>query len=797
MRRLWPLAVLAATLAVYIATLPPDVLPGDSGELIAASHTLSIAHPPGYPLYLMLGKVFGSAAAIGSVAYRYNLMSAVLASLTSAVVFLIMTGLGVRRPLGLCVTLGLATLGSFWLEATSAEVYTLNALFTALLLYLALLARRYGQRAVLLLALVGGLGLSHHLSLVYSLAAASAMLVFASRVLPTARTALVSVFLLLVGLSVWLYIPIRSSQGPPLVWGETGTLDGFLAHISAQGYQWRLRAFELGPRLADVLGFFRTTVGSCGLPLTLLACLGIVVNARRQPAVWGLVLLVGLFAFHYAAYNIPDIASHILPSFLAVGVLAGLGLESAYGLARRAGVAKRVALWVAAGAAFALPLWHLVTLEPRRDEWFAIDYARAIQASAVDARGKDCLVITSGDIASFPLFYASFTGPSDVKVYDIGISSPATIGARERPKTLDEAAARAAAMLGASKVAMFGAAPPAVAGLPTSVSGMVYVVGESPAPKSPLDYPVRGAGSDLRDYYSRLLSGSYFLHLARWCLASGDQAGARNYVSRAVEAARDDVGTHVFASRLEAGMGNADEAIALARRAVETGPDFFEAHDMLANLLFARGDLARAIEEYRLALKGNPNPAPVYSNLGNAHLSRGDGEAAAASFRQALALDSTLVNAHLGLGRGLEAAGNFAEALQHFRAARGQDSASEPALHAEASLLLRMGRSDDARRTIAEGLGLRPQSALLLSDLGLLYLRAGKPDSAAAGLERALAIDPSMLSARGNLALAYEAQGMTRDAVRQYEIYLESAPPGPLRQRVEEALVRLRTPSGD
>lgn len=794
MRRLWPIAVLLATLVIYVVTLPPEVLPGDSGELIAASHTLSIAHPPGYPLYLLLGKIFASLVSVGSIAYRYNLFSAVVASIASTLVFLILTRLGVWRPVGFGVTLGLATLGSFWLEATGAEVYALNALFTALLLYLALMAVRYGQRAVLLLALVAGLALSHHLSLVYSIAGALGVLMLGSRVVPQARTVVVSAFFLALGVTVWLYIPIRAHLGPPLMWGDTGTLDGFLAHIAAQGYQWRLRAFEVGPRLLDLVDFFRTSAACCGLPLTLLACLGVALNCRRQPALWGLLLLIALFAVHYSVYSIPDIASHIFPAFLAIGVLAGLGLQSICGLSRRAAAAGPAIRVAAVFIAFLIPAWHLVTLEPRHDKWFAIDYARAIQASAVDACGKDCLVITSGDIASFPLFYAALTGPSDVRVYDMGISNPQAIGARKRPETVEECAAYAAGRLGASRLAMLGAAPPSVAGLPTRISGMVYVVGGSGGTKSPLDYPVRGVGEDLREYYSRLLSGSYYLHLARWCLQAKDGAGAREYISKATGAANDDVGTHINASRLLLEMGSMSEAMDLAGRAVRIAPDFFEAHDMLANLLFARGDFDAAIDEYKKALKGNPNPAPAYSNLGNAYLGRGDREAALSSFRRALALDSTLVNARIGLGRSLEAAGNQVDALAHYLEARKQDPASEPAFHAEASLLLRMGRGREARATIEEGLASRPGSALLLSDLGLAYLREGNADSAAASLERALALDPSMLTARGNLAVAYEAEGLVDKAVEQYQIYLRSAPQGPLRQRAQEALERL-TPS--
>jgi len=43
---------------ILLITSSPTVCTGDSGELITASSTLGIAHPPGYPLYVLLGKIF-------------------------------------------------------------------------------------------------------------------------------------------------------------------------------------------------------------------------------------------------------------------------------------------------------------------------------------------------------------------------------------------------------------------------------------------------------------------------------------------------------------------------------------------------------------------------------------------------------------------------------------------------------------------------------------------------------------------------------------------------------------------
>ena len=327
-RLLW-LAVFASTLTLYVMTLPPSVLPGDSGELIAASHTLSIAHPPGYPLYLLIGKVFASFVAVGSVAYRYNLLSAVLAAATAALVFATMLRLRVSRLAALGAVLILATLESVWFQATAAEVYALNGFLTVLLVYLGLSGERYGERAPLLLGLVGGLAIAHHLTLVWPLAAALLIFGLAAPVRPRPATWLMAGCMLILGLSTWLYIPVRAHGMPPLSWGATDNLSGTLAHVTAQGYRWRLRALAPGSTALALVGYCRVLANACGIPLLSLAGIGVAAGARPSrasaAAAAGLALLVGLYGFHYAAYNIPDIESHIFPAraTLSAAVMAG------------------------------------------------------------------------------------------------------------------------------------------------------------------------------------------------------------------------------------------------------------------------------------------------------------------------------------------------------------------------------------------------------------------------------------------------------------------------------------------
>src|ERR1051326_484236 len=74
------LAIIGLAAAVYVRTMARVVVFGDSGELITAAYLGSIAHPTGYPLYSMLGYGFTHVVPFGSVAFRMNLLSGLIAA---------------------------------------------------------------------------------------------------------------------------------------------------------------------------------------------------------------------------------------------------------------------------------------------------------------------------------------------------------------------------------------------------------------------------------------------------------------------------------------------------------------------------------------------------------------------------------------------------------------------------------------------------------------------------------------------------------------------------------------------
>ena len=85
-------AVFLVALVVYSWTLAPTVTLTDSGELILAAYGLGVAHPPGFPLWVMLGHL-ASLVPVGSVAVRINFSSAVFAAFACATLTLVVAEL--------------------------------------------------------------------------------------------------------------------------------------------------------------------------------------------------------------------------------------------------------------------------------------------------------------------------------------------------------------------------------------------------------------------------------------------------------------------------------------------------------------------------------------------------------------------------------------------------------------------------------------------------------------------------------------------------------------------------------
>ncbi|MCC6190142.1 MAG: DUF2723 domain-containing protein [Anaerolineales bacterium] len=340
---------------VYLSGLAPAVGEADTFEFQVGIARLGIAHGSGYPLLMLLGRLFASLPVGGTLAFRANLTSAFFGALAGVGAHQLARSLGAAAPAALLAGLAFGLSPTLWSRAVEVEAYTLNAAFVAALLLLAVrladkerAAPRAARRALCLLALLFGLSLANHLTtLLLAPAAALAALVAlrqvarASVAAPARALGLMMLFFA-VGLSVYLYVPLR---WPAVNDGHLMSLAQFanlLAGNEARGaFQWQWPFRDAG-RYAIVANKLVGEYGWAGLGL---AALGLSALTWRSRLL-ALVLLLGYLPYLYfaLAFNVPDpdFSAFLIPLHLMAAALMGIGVQALVNWAQpRAGPAGR------------------------------------------------------------------------------------------------------------------------------------------------------------------------------------------------------------------------------------------------------------------------------------------------------------------------------------------------------------------------------------------------------------------------------------------------------------------------
>ena len=332
--------------AVYVATLAPTVLPYgtpytlDSPMLQAAVPALGIGHPTGYPIYMMLTHLF-TYLPFGDVAYRVNLASAVYGVAAVAAVYV--AGLMISRRV-VAAAAGALAFGfseAFWSQAVIAEVYTLNALFVALILCLLLLWRdRRDGRILLAAAFLAGLSLTHHLSSGLLVPAGLVFVALVDRsVFSKGRLLLAGTGSFALGLLPLLYLPVRASMGAPLNEADPSTPGrflnlvtggSFLAESSEAGRQCVPSPLALEGPAAKLAVFGREVLIQFPLAFLLVGAFGaayLLLRDRAAAVLLGVIFLgSSAHGLAYLSLGIEDFAVFLIPALLVLALCACAGL---------------------------------------------------------------------------------------------------------------------------------------------------------------------------------------------------------------------------------------------------------------------------------------------------------------------------------------------------------------------------------------------------------------------------------------------------------------------------------------
>ena len=383
-----------AVLALYLVTLAPSTAMWDTSEYITAATVLGLPHPPGNPLFVLIGRVFALIPFSSSIAVRINVLAAVCSAISAGMWFLItervLVGwLAIRwqRVVGgaLGALIG-ATAFTVWNQSVVNEkVYTVSLMGIAVISWL--MVRwcdqpdgRKADRVLVLVAYLCGLGYANHMAgMLAAPAVGLAVLIVRPRTVLRWRLLLACLGALILGVTPFAMQPIRAARFPALNEGEptacrteltasctfsSGTWDAFQYNFNRGQYgkpnlserqapftaqldmwwfyfkwQWLRDAHVQYAPVQTLLGMFFLVLGLAG---------GYVHWQRDRRSFWYFgslmftmtLVLIYYLNFKYGASQSPelhDVAREVrdrdyfyLWSFSAWGVWAALGLIAAW-----------------------------------------------------------------------------------------------------------------------------------------------------------------------------------------------------------------------------------------------------------------------------------------------------------------------------------------------------------------------------------------------------------------------------------------------------------------------------------
>jgi hypothetical protein len=469
-------------LVLYLVTLAPSTSMWDTSEYIAAAYVLGIPHPPGNPFFVLIGRVAAILPIAGSIAARVNVLAALCSAVSAGLWFLVAERVLVswlaqrwQRIVGgaLAALMG-ATAFTVWNQSVVNEkVYTVSLLFFAIVSWLMV---RWSDepdgtradRTLVLVAYLIGLGYANHpAGFLVAPAVAAAVLIRKPLTLLRWKLLLAGAAAFVLGLTPFVYQPIRAAHFPPINEGEPTActngpkLDCTLSKLTYSRLMDNVNRVQYGkPSLGERQAPFTAQVGmwwlyfkwqwlrdahsdrpglQSGLAVLFLA-LGLVggwvhwTRDRRSfwffgPLVFSVtVALIFYMNFKYGASQAPELGNGVprevrdrdyfyLWSFSTWGVWAALGL---------------VWVWESIAALFGsdkVKLGREYVDQPRERSWILASPTLALaliplfgnwkQASRANQKdtaafAKDLLnsvepygiLVTVGDNDTFPLWYA-------------------------------------------------------------------------------------------------------------------------------------------------------------------------------------------------------------------------------------------------------------------------------------------------------------------------------------------------------------------------------------------------------
>ncbi|MDA3863838.1 MAG: DUF2723 domain-containing protein [Deltaproteobacteria bacterium] len=395
---------------IYLYSLPPGVTWGDSPELANAVITWGVPHPSGYPLFVILGKLF-SWLTFSSPVTGLNLMSAVFEAGAIFWLFLIVHYLTRKNWITLLALLFFCFSRIWWQHGRIIEVYALNNFILGGIFYFAI--RWISQekyKDLYLFALFIGLGFSNHLTTSLFFPSAISLLFLTDYKKILKIRVLGYIFLIIFSLQLlYLYLPLSANYSQAIAWNQPDNLSSFFKHVTGSEYSVFRDFSSLSSGINNFFLCFIIDFGVVGVGLALLGFLELFTSKFK------VTIFISLFfassVLYVSIYSVQDIGSYYIFPFYAAAIFSGIGAnwlyQSRLGKTKRQKFTAFLVIAILAGAG-------IQKINKNYNLKYQFNLAHYFGKQAWKELPANSIVISDTDGASFTLWYQAFSmNPED------------------------------------------------------------------------------------------------------------------------------------------------------------------------------------------------------------------------------------------------------------------------------------------------------------------------------------------------------------------------------------------------
>ncbi len=706
---------------VYLYTISPTLTPEDSGEIATASFSLGIAHPPGYPLYIIASKLF-TFIPVKSVIFRTNLFSLFFGIFTCLILIKIIYILTSNFYLGLISATLFGFSKTFWSQSIITEVYTFNLFLVSIFILYSIKTIKNAKYVKFNFFLSGILVVSHYSNFLVLLPVWLILfLKYKNQLLK-----LINFLWALFPLTLFFILIIRSKSNPLIDWGNPENLHNFIIHILRLSFGSMISMSSRN--IYSLYQQFKMFIKMCSMQLGFVAGL--------------IILLFGLWGIKKSPKNFKTLFILLL-LFTSIGTILVLNFkidEESYYINQVFFLQFYFILIIVSSIGFAnlnqksISLLLIITIftflknfkyNNRSDYNFTIQYNRNILKSAT----FNSTIFVAKDFATFPLLYLSkveYIRP-DIKFYDWFGNVFEKIFKREDFHLLPDFKRDALREKITDKIRLTNKNETYYTFQRGTLSetkclGLIYTFNK----KHPdfdivyYEFPsVTESKIKYLDYFVKNMISVYYFHIGYYYKQKGNEKKAEELFEISNKFGGNK-GKHLVNLAVnEMKVKNLTQAINYLKEAISIDSTLDKAYFYLGNIYFQQQDYNQAKQMYIECIKINKFNGPAYNNLGNLYLKLGNIAKAKTIFKQGLFTGYSKLFNNLSL------------------------------------LLAKEGNYQSAEFYLKQGIKVSPEDVNLYLNLSVILSRQNKWTEAGKWLEKAIKIAPGNRNVLLNLALVY------------------------------------------